>query len=315
MQKTVDLESNLSRKRLVNGALGLIAIAALCALTIMFTDSPFVPLAIIAVPGVSVCLFLVGWRKFSSATGKQSLKEFIYFLYDKMLLPLRFDEKFYLRAYPHVADKIASGRYRSAIEHYRIAGRKQSFSYAGPYGKLARIAKDLVYFLYDKTLLPLRFDEKYYLRAYPHVADKIASGRYRSAIEHYRIAGRKQSFSYAGPGGKFWRLAKSSCIFLYDKTLLPLRFDEKYYLRAYPHVADKIASGRYCSAIEHYRIAGRKQSFSYSGSSPVGSRRVVNDVPVAFFIFNRPALTHAVFEQIRAVRAQDFVSHRGRSAG
>ena len=131
----------------------------------MFTDSPFVLLAIVAVPGLCGCLFLIGWKKYSSATGKQSLKEFIYFLYDKMLLPLR--------------------------------------------------------------------------------------------------------------------------------------FDEKYYLRAYPHVADKIASGRYCSAIEHYRIAGRKQSFSYSGSGPVGRRRVVNDVPVAFFIFNRPALTHAVFEQIR----------------
>ena len=188
----------------------------------MFTDSPFVLLAIVAVPGLCVCLFLIGWRKFSSATGKQSLKEFIYFLYDKILLPLR-------------------------------------------------------------------FDEKYYLRAYPHVAEKIASGRYSSALEHYRNAGREQSFSYAGPGGKFWRLAKELMFFLYDKTLLPLRFDEKYYLRAYPHVADKIASGRYCSAIEHYRIAGREQSFSYSGSSPVGSRRVVNDVPVAFFIFNRPA--------------------------
>ena len=181
IQKTVDLEPNLSRKRLVSSALGFIALAALCALTIMFTDSPFVLLAIVAVPGLCVCLFLIGWRKYSSATGKQSLKEFIYFLYDKMLLPLR--------------------------------------------------------------------------------------------------------------------------------------FDEKYYLRAYPHVADKIASGRYSSAIEHYRIAGRKQSFSYSGSSPVGSRRVVNDVPVAFFIFNRPALTHAVFDEIRQFAPTDFVSHRGRSAG
>ena len=37
---------------------------------------------------------------------------------------------------------------------------------------------------------PLRFDKKYYLRAYPDVADGIAAGRYRSAIEHYRVAGR-----------------------------------------------------------------------------------------------------------------------------
>ena len=179
--KTVDLEPNLSRNRLVNSALGFIALAALCALTIMFTDSPFVLLAIVAVPGLCVCLFLIGWRKYSSATGKQSLKEFIYFLYDKMLLPLRFDEKYYLRAYPHVADKIASGRYRSAIEHYRIAGRKLSFS--------------------------------------------------------------------------------------------------------------------------------------YSGSRPRGAPPVVNDVPVAFFIFNRPALTHAVFERNPPICAHDLVSHCGRSAG
>ena len=89
-------------------------------------------------------------------------------------------------------------------------------------------------------------------------------------------------------------------ILIYDKTLLPLRFDEKYYLRAYPHVALKIASGRYSSAIEHYRFAGRKQSFSCAGSGPVGRRLTVNDVPVAFFIFNRPALTQAVFDQIRS---------------
>ena len=148
-------------------------------------------------------------------------------------------------------------------------------------------------------MLPIRFDEKFYLKTYPHVVDRIACGRYRSALEHYRFAGRKQSFCYGRVSSKLWRFAKELFYFLYDRTLLPLRFDEKYYLRAYPDVVDKLASGRYSSAIEHYRVAGRKQSFSYSGSSPVGSRRIVNDVPVAFFIFNRPALTHAVFERIR----------------
>ena len=88
--------------------------------------------------------------------------------------------------------------------------------------------------------------------------------------------------------------------FLYDKILLPLRFDDKYYLKAYPEVADEIASGRYRSAIEHYRMVGRQLSFSYSGSSPVGlPPHIVNDVPVAFFVFNRPALTQAVFDEIR----------------
>jgi hypothetical protein len=88
--------------------------------------------------------------------------------------------------------------------------------------------------------------------------------------------------------------------FLYDKLLLPLRFDDKYYLKAYPEVADEIASGLYRNAIEHYRMVGRQQSFSYSGSSLVGCRRdIVNDVPVAFFVFNRPALTQAVFDEIR----------------
>ena len=165
INKSVDLEPKVNRKRLVSVTLGLVALAALCALVRLLRDSPLALFTTLIALGLCGYLFLIGWRKYSGATGKQSLGDFIYFLY--------------------------------------------------------------------------------------------------------------------------------------DRTLLPLRFDEKYYLRAYPQVADKIASGQYSSAIEHYRIAGRKLSFSYSGSSPVGSRRVVNDVPVAFFIFNRPALTHVVFEQIR----------------
>ena len=124
-------------------------------------------------------------------TGKQSLKDFAYFLYDRMLLPLRFNAKYYLKVYPHVVDKVISGRYRSAIEHYRVAGKQQSFCFASPNDKFWRPAKNLLYALYDKILLPLRFDKKYYLRAYPDVADGIAAGRYRSAIEHYRVVGRE----------------------------------------------------------------------------------------------------------------------------
>jgi hypothetical protein len=309
-QKAIHLEPHPWRKRFVGGTLVLTAVAALCALGSVFTDSPHLLLATGAMSGLLGYLFLKGWKKYSGAVRNKSLKDIAYSLYDRTLLPLRFDEKYYLRAYPHVADKIASGRYRSAIEHYRIAGRKQSFSYAGRGGKFWRLAKELACLLYDRTLLSLWFDEKYYLRAYPHVVDKIASGRYRSAIEHYRIAGRRQSFSCAGPGGKFWRLTKElACLLwrltkelaclLYDRTWVSLGFDEKYYLRAYPHVATKIASGRYRSAIEHYRIAGRKQSFSKSGSGPVGRRCCVNNVPVALFVFNRPALTRAVFNEIR----------------
>ena len=233
LQKTAELQQTLFRKRLFIIILVLIAVAAFSAVIAVFGESRLDLIALVSVPAVCVCLLLIAWRKYSSATGKRSFSEFIYFLY-------------------------------------------------------------------DKTLLPLRFDEKYYLGTYPHVAEKIESGRYRNALEHYRIAGRKQSFSYAGPGGKYWRIAKDFTILLYDKTILPLRFDEKYYLRAYPHVALKIASGRYSSPIEHYRFAGRKQSFSCAGSGPVGRRLTVNDVPVAFFIFNRPALTQAVFEEIRA---------------
>ena len=87
--KTVDLEPNLFRKRLFIFMSGrFVALAALCAVAIAFTDSPSVLLAIVAALGVCVCLFLIGWRKYSSATGKKSFSEFIYFLYDKTLLPL-----------------------------------------------------------------------------------------------------------------------------------------------------------------------------------------------------------------------------------
>ncbi|HET7238929.1 MAG TPA: hypothetical protein VFI76_07870, partial [Terrimicrobiaceae bacterium] len=89
---------------------------------------------------------------------------------------------------------------------------------------------------------------------------------------------------------------------VYDHLVLPFRFDEQYYRQAHPTAAQALAKGEFREAIEHYQKVGRKLGLRYArprGEWMAGSpRENLRDVPVALFLFNRPALTKLVFARI-----------------
>jgi hypothetical protein len=84
-QKAIHLEPHPWRKRFVGGTLVLTAVAALCALGSVFTDSPHLLLATGAMSGLLGYLFLKGWKKYSGAVRNKSLKDIAYSLYDRTL--------------------------------------------------------------------------------------------------------------------------------------------------------------------------------------------------------------------------------------
>ncbi|WP_421659292.1 hypothetical protein [Leptothermofonsia sp. ETS-13] len=77
------------------------------------------------------------------------------------------DEKFYLTAYPDVADAIRRGKIRSACEHYQKFGR-----YEGRFPA---------------------FNEASYLSKNPDVADAVRRRKIRSAYEHWQKFGRYEN--------------------------------------------------------------------------------------------------------------------------
>ena len=52
--------------------------------------------------------------------------------YDRLVLPLRFDEQYYRKANPAVDKALAKGEFRAAIEHYQKIGRNLGLVYAQP---------------------------------------------------------------------------------------------------------------------------------------------------------------------------------------
>ncbi len=52
--------------------------------------------------------------------------------YDRLVLPLRFDEQYYRKANPAVTEALAKGEFRAAIEHYQKVGRNLGLVYAQP---------------------------------------------------------------------------------------------------------------------------------------------------------------------------------------
>jgi hypothetical protein len=66
-QKAARLKLHPSQKHFVGGILVLAAVAALCALVSVFTDSPNLLLVTGVVSGLLGYLFLKGWKKYSGA--------------------------------------------------------------------------------------------------------------------------------------------------------------------------------------------------------------------------------------------------------
>ena len=98
-------------------------------------------------------------------------------------------------------------------------------------------------------------------------------------------------------------ILKSGLMGAYDRLVLPFRFDEQYYRKANPSAAEALAKGEFRAGIEHYQKVGRNLGLAYA--QPRRNRRNVSarleqrDVPVALFLFNRPAYTSLVFSRIR----------------
>ena len=89
------------------------------------------------------------------------------------------------------------------------------------------------------------FDQAYYLATYPDVMEGVARGDSESAYQHYLEKGRAEGRRcYPGP--------------LRPAVPPPdLRFDEAWYLGAFPDVASGVADGRIASGYDHWLDCGR----------------------------------------------------------
>ncbi|MBE9227216.1 hypothetical protein IQ264_17455 [Phormidium sp. LEGE 05292] len=121
-----------------------------------------------------------------------------------------YDERFYLQKNSDVATAVASGIFRSGLQHFISAGEAEARVSISPF-----------------------YDEQYYLQKNPDVATAVASGTFRSGLQHFISAGETEG-----------RQAS-------------LLFDEDFYLRKNPDVAAQIADGRFSSGLDHYLQVGK----------------------------------------------------------
>ncbi|APC92238.1 hypothetical protein BBG19_1512 [Francisella sp. MA067296] len=73
----------------------------------------------------------------------------------------QFDEYFYLKEYPDVAEAVKSGFFKNGLEHYMKYGINEG----------------------RKPILD--FKEDFYLKEYPDVAEAVKSGFFKNGLEHY----------------------------------------------------------------------------------------------------------------------------------
>ncbi len=138
-----------------------------------------------------------------------------------------FDDDAYLATYPDVVAALAANTIGSAQEHYERYGRaegRQGFFQEG------RRKTDV-------------FDEAWYLKNNPDIAQAVASGLHTSGFEHWTLYGRTEG-RLPPPGYG-------------DEDV----FDEAFYLRAYPMAAREMASGKAATAQAHYETFGRHRGY------------------------------------------------------
>lgn len=142
---------------------------------------------------------------------------------------LAFDEGWYLDTYTDVAASVAAGDFRSALDHYRSHGVRE--------GRMPCRTSNEV------PAAPERFDEAWYLNAYPDVADAVRSGGLSSGFAHWIGSGKAEG-RIPPPG--------------YTEGD---RFDPEWYADSYHAVAADIAAGRARDAAEHFRLIGRFRGY------------------------------------------------------
>jgi hypothetical protein len=85
----------------------------------------------------------------------------------------------------------------------------------------------------------IRFDDSYYLRTYPDVAEALANGRFRDAHHHY------VEFGY-----------------FEDRLPCEVEVDAAFYFRAYPDIKDAVSGGAIPSAQVHFERYGYQEGRS-----------------------------------------------------
>jgi GT2 family glycosyltransferase len=126
-----------------------------------------------------------------------------------------FDPRWYLETYPAVADKIAEGRYRCALDHYLSNPAPASFDPVPEYS------------------------ERFYLEAHPDIAESVQAGNFRTGYRHFVQYG---AFELRRPRA--------------DIDLI-------YYRDMNAAVRDDINSGRVRDAFAHLRLIGLKDDLAY----------------------------------------------------
>jgi hypothetical protein len=182
-----------------------------------------------------------------------------------------FDERFYLRRYPDVADAVRHCVYRSGLDHFLLAGMSER--------------RDPAFW----------FSDSQYLNANPDVALAVAHGTYRSGFDHYAKYGMGERRAPSPP----W-------------------FDETLYLRRYPDAQAAVTAGVFRSGLEHYVLSGRARGYrpearsdsavqtAYRGGVPhtdaQGNVRTRYD-PASFF---PRCLYHAIAGSFRIIEQAGF---------
>jgi Ca2+-binding RTX toxin-like protein len=118
---------------------------------------------------------------------------------------LYFDEAFYLRAYPDVAQNWSG----SALDHYRIYG------------------------IHEGRDPNAGFSEAAYLNLYPDVAAAVAAGQFANGYAHFLDFGRTEGRS---PDGRY--------------------AGDAIYLASQPDVAAAVTAGAFASGLQHYFLYG-----------------------------------------------------------
>ena len=105
-----------------------------------------------------------------------------------------------------------------------------------------------------------QFDELYYLNENVDVVAAIASGAYKSGLEHYLAYGKYEG---RAPCNK-------------PKVIVDEQFDELYYLKANADVAAALVSGRIKSGLRHYIAYGKYEGRAPCNKSGAIKRRFVH---------------------------------------
>ncbi|MFS8366722.1 glycosyltransferase [Acetobacter oryzifermentans] len=155
-----------------------------------------------------------------------------------------FDEDWYLRRYPAVAEAVGKGEWRSGFDHYCQTG----FSSHNPHWLFDRE----FYFKQHPTLQPATLEEAGFRNLYDHYLnvgdEQFLTGSWFFNATAYLKSGHAR---IEGLG------AFAQCV----RNLRPEQgygqrlswyFDPEWYLETYPHVRKELASGRWLSALHHY---------------------------------------------------------------